>query len=206
MLAWSKNSEPSQVFSEHTHWPGYTCGCLNSHLQTRTLYYFFNHGKINIPDDWLEPRQRKIPQSFLTIFKLPFSWLSIFLVAVNIRLFSSVLTKLFLTISPCFFDASVGGSALGAAYPTILPMSLLFTLNFPSKKLCQSWEGASKAFISVVHEEMFWSLPVWWEKIKHFIKNASFIIKKAEHLLICSEIINAYLYSEVCTMQPCSLM
>lgn len=174
------------------------CGFLNSHLQTGTFYYFFNHGKIHIPDDWLEPRQ--IPQSFLTIFELPFSWLSVFLVAVNIRLFPSVLTKLFLTISPCFVDASAGGPAFGAAYPTILPMSLLFTLNLPSKKLCQSWEGASKAFISVVHEEMFWSLSVWWEKIKHFIKNASWL----KRLSIFSYVQKSLMHIYTVKYAPCS--
>ena len=57
---------------------------------------------------------------------------------------SSVLTKLFLTISVCFFfffDVSVCGLAQGTANSTVLLMSLLFILNFPLKKPCQScWE------------------------------------------------------------------
>ena len=48
-------------------------------------------------------RTSKMPQSFLLIFKMPFSWLSIHSNAANCWLFSRVLTKLVLTVPPCFY-------------------------------------------------------------------------------------------------------
>lgn len=55
----------------------------------------------NWVEEGLGQRQVKMPQSFPAVVKLPFSWFSIWLIAINLCLFFRVLTKLVLTVSAC---------------------------------------------------------------------------------------------------------
>lgn len=57
---------------------------------------------VSEPGNGMRQSQVKTPQSFSTIFKLPFSWCSVHFIAVNSWLFSRNLTELVLKTSACF--------------------------------------------------------------------------------------------------------
>lgn len=73
---------------------------------------------------------QKLRHSLPTIFNFPFYWFSNYLVAVNLLLFSRVLTKLILTIFAEFLFL-LGNGAVGAAYsPMFADITSIFIYLF----------------------------------------------------------------------------
>ena len=92
----------------------------------------------------------RMPQSFATVFMLPFSWFSIHLVAVNLWLFFRVLTKLVLRVSAYFSESLWEDESLELFTPPLSsPLTILVWINkLVVAKLSFCISTVSSTFIS----------------------------------------------------------